>query len=92
MQQISISDIQRNLHKLKDFDVVEIVDKKRDIVKGYFLDQKYAHTIQMLIEQQRQSKAKVEKLAGSLSAYAKPELLEQEKTAWQKHIKEQYQQ
>ena len=92
MQQIGISDIQRNLHKLKDFDIVEIVDKKRDKVRGYFLDQKYAQAIQGLIEQKKQSKAKAEKLAGSLSAYAKQSLLEQESEAWQKYIKKQYQQ
>jgi len=43
MQQISISDIQRNLHKLDNFDIVEIIDKKRNQVKGYFIDNKYAN-------------------------------------------------
>ena len=41
MQTISISDIQRNLHKLDDFNIVEIVDKKRNQIKGYFLDSSY---------------------------------------------------
>lgn len=92
MQQIGISDIQRNLHKLKDFDIVEIVDKKRDVVKGYFLDQKYAYAIQTLIKQQQKNQTKGKQLAGSLSDYANTALIEQEKTAWQKQIKEQYKQ
>jgi len=29
MNSISLSDIQRNWHKLNDFDIVELVDKKR---------------------------------------------------------------
>ena len=45
MQQIGISEIQRNLHKLDNFDIVEVIDKKRDKVKGYFVDKKYAHAI-----------------------------------------------
>ena len=31
MQQISISYIQRNLHKLNDFDIIEVVDKKSTV-------------------------------------------------------------
>ena len=91
MQQIGISDIQRNLHKLKDFDIVEVVDKKRDKVKGYFLDEKYAQLIKGFIKQQSESKAKAEKLAGSLNAYANASLIEKEKRAWQAYTKEQYQ-
>lgn len=91
MQQIGISDIQRNLHKLKDFDIVEIIDKKRGKIRGYFLDEKYAQAVQVLIEQQNKSKNRANELAGSLRAYANPSLLKQEKSAWQVHIKEQYQ-
>jgi hypothetical protein len=28
MQQLSISEIQRNLHKLDAFDIIEVIDKK----------------------------------------------------------------
>ena len=34
MQQLSISEIQRNLHKLDSFDIIEVIDRKRDKVKG----------------------------------------------------------
>jgi len=37
MNTISISEIQRNLHKLNDFDIVEVVDKKyHDFVEELF--------------------------------------------------------
>lgn len=90
MQQISISDIQRNLHKLKDFDIIEIVDKKRDKVKGYFVDKKYAHAIQALIEQHRENNIAAKNTAASLRSYASPSLQEKEKTAWQKHVEDKY--
>jgi hypothetical protein len=35
MQQISISQIQRNLHTLDNFDIIEVIDKKRNKVKGW---------------------------------------------------------
>ena len=92
MEQISISDIQRKLHKLKEFDIVEIVDKKRNLVKGYFLDIRYTLFIQDLLEQKIHSKSLASKLAGSLNAYAIPSLLDDEKTAWEKHTIEKYQQ
>ena len=90
MQQISISEIQRNLHKLDGFDIVEVIDKKRDKVKGYFLDSKYVSFINELIEQKAQSNKKSKDLAGALHRYAKPELLEKEEGAWKKHIEKKY--
>jgi DNA-binding transcriptional regulator GbsR (MarR family) len=90
MQQISISEIQRNLHKLDGFDIVEVIDKKRDKVKGYFLDSKYISFINELIEQKAQSSKKSKELAGALHRYVKPGLLEKEEGAWQKHIEEKY--
>ena len=90
MQQISISEIQRNLHKLDSFDIVEIIDKKRDRVKGYFLDRKYLSFINELIEKQSLSDEKSERLAGSLHQYANPDLIEQEESAWRKHTVEKY--
>lgn len=49
MNTISISEIQRNLHKLEGLDIVEVVDKKRHQVKGYFLDKKYHDFVEALV-------------------------------------------
>ena len=51
MHTISISDIQRNLHKMENFDIVEIVDKKRHQVKGYFLDKKYHDLVENIFQE-----------------------------------------
>jgi len=53
MKTLSISQVQRELHHLDNFDIVEIVDKKRDIVKGYFVDIKYKSVIDALIAQEK---------------------------------------
>jgi hypothetical protein len=53
MKTFSISQIQRELHHLYDFDILEIVDKKRDTVKGYFLDIRYKAIVERLVEEQR---------------------------------------
>ena len=53
MNTISISEIQRNLHKLENFDIVEVVDKKRHQVKGYFLDKKYRDLVERLFEEEK---------------------------------------
>ena len=66
MNSISLSDIQRNLHKLNDFDIVELVDKKRKIVKGYFLDSSYKEFVEKLIEDKKKSKTKLLKISGIL--------------------------
>jgi len=84
MQQISISEIQRNLHKLDSFDIVEVIDKKRNRVKGYFIDSKYLSFINELIEKNRLSLS--EQLAGSLQQYADPDLMKQEEGVWKAHI------
>ena len=90
MQQISISEIQRNLHKLDTFDIVEIIDKKRHKVKGYFLDSKYMSYIHELIKREKQSLEDTEKLAGSLHQYANKELLKQEEGSWKRHVEGKY--
>lgn len=54
MKTISISDIQRNLHKLESFDIVEVVDKKRHQVKGYFLDKKYHDVVEELFNKREE--------------------------------------
>ena len=53
MKTFSISQIQRELHHLHDFDILEIVDKKKDSVKGYFLDIRYKAIVEKLVEEQR---------------------------------------
>ena len=91
MQQISISDIQRNLHKLEEFDIIEIVDKKRNKVKGYFIDSKYTSLINKLMEAEKDNRSLGESLAGSLHEYANPDLIAEEEGAWQKHLIKKYQ-
>ena len=59
MNTISISDIQRNLHKIENLDIVEIVDKKRHQVKGYFLDKKYHDVVVELFEAKEKKKQKM---------------------------------
>ncbi len=56
MNTISISEIQRNLHKLDGFDIVEVIDKKRQQTKGYFLDKKYQSIVENLFKEQEDKK------------------------------------
>ncbi len=88
MQQLSISEIQRNLHKLDSFDIIEVIDKKKNKVKGYFVDSKYISVIEKLVN--NKNKLMAEQLAGSLHHYANPSLRDQEDGAWQRHIDEKY--
>jgi len=53
MKTLSISQVQRELHHLNSFDIIEIVDKKRDIVKGYFLDLKYKKLIDSIVKKEK---------------------------------------
>ena len=87
MKQISISEIQRNLHKLDGFDIVEVIDKKRDKVKGYFLDSKYVTFINELIEKKIENKQDHMLLEGSLHQYAHPDVSNKEEDAWKQHLK-----
>jgi hypothetical protein len=68
MQTISISDIQRNLHKLDDFNIVEIVDKKRNQIKGYFLDSSYQPLIEKLIGKKEQQKNNLLNIVGIVNS------------------------
>lgn len=90
MQQISISEIQRNLHKLDGFDIVEVIDKKRNQVKGYFIDNKYAGFVQELFESQFKKENEEDTLGGSLHKYANPSLIEKEDEAWKEHIAQKH--
>lgn len=53
MKVLSVSQVQRELHHLQNFDILKIVDKKKDSVKGYFLDIRYKDIVEKLIEEQR---------------------------------------
>lgn len=88
MRQLSVSEIQRKLHKLDSFDIIEVIDKKKQKVKGYFVDSKYISFIENLASDK--NRLMIEQLGGSLSRYANPELSEQEEGAWQRHIHEKY--
>jgi hypothetical protein len=46
------------LHKLDDFDIVEVIDKKRNQTKGYFLDKKYHDVVVALLEEKRRKNEK----------------------------------
>ena len=88
MRQLSVSEIQRKLHKLDSFDIIEVIDKKRQKVKGYFVDSKYITFIEKLVSDN--NRLMIEQLGGSLSHYANPQLRKHEEGAWQRHINEKY--
>jgi len=67
VQIISISQIQRNLHQLDHFDIIEIVDKKRNQIKGYFLDSSYKPLIEQLIHKKEQKDNNLLKIVGIVS-------------------------
>jgi len=67
MQIISISEIQRNLHKLDNFNIVEIVDKKRNQIKGYFLDSSYKSLIESIINQKEEKKNNLLNIVGIIN-------------------------
>ena len=90
MQQLSVSEIQRNLHKLDGLDIVEIIDKKRHKVKGYFLDSKYMSLIKELVKKEEADHDLAESLGGALHRYADVSSMAQEKDAWKRHVEEKY--
>ena len=90
MTRISISDIQRKLHKLNDFEIVEVVDKKRNTLKGYFIEAKYAPYVEEMVEKLKRDKAQRHSAAGFLHAYAKPDKIEGEAAAWKEEVLHRY--
>jgi len=72
MQTLSISDIQRNLHKLDNIDIVQIVDKKRNKIKGYFLSEKYTDMIKKIFDAQRTRSHKAADEFMELTAHPTP--------------------
>ena len=91
MKQISISEIQRNLHKLDDFDIIEVIDKKRNKVKGYFIESKYVSFVEELVSKVNASKNPSKSPAGILHQYANPDLIKGEKGAWERNVISRYQ-
>ena len=70
MRTIPISEIQRNIHKLDKFDIVEIIDKKRNKVKGSFLDERYKDLIEKILkEKERKNEKKLRELE-ALGSYS----------------------
>jgi DNA-binding transcriptional regulator GbsR (MarR family) len=67
VQTISISEVQRNLHKLDDFDIVKIVDRKRNRVKGYYLDAKFHDVVEAFADEYNSDIAKQLKTLQELS-------------------------
>ena len=91
MDQISISEVQRNLHKLDDFDIVEIVDKKRNKIKGYYIEGKYASLVEEIAQRvEALKKGEHKKAAGTLHRYANPAKIPGEKNFWKKRAVENY--
>jgi len=70
MDTISISEIERNLHKLDDFNIVEVVDKKRHQIKVYYLDKKYHDVVEALLNENRKRNTKKLKALEELGSYA----------------------
>lgn len=64
MQVVSISEIQRNLHKFNEFDIIEVVDKRRNEIKGYFLDSSYKSVVDNLIRTKEEKKYNLLNIVG----------------------------
>ncbi len=73
MDRMSVAELQRNLHRLNDFDIIELVDKKRNEIKGYILHRRYKPLIDSLTSKPSYS------LAGALKKYANEDRIDEEK-------------
>jgi len=90
MYQISISEIQRNLHHLDNFDIIEVIDKKRNKIKGYFIESKYASFVEELSQKVENANKKQRSLKGILHSYADQSKVQVENNAWKQHILKKY--
>ena len=91
MERISISEIQRNLHTLDNFDIIEVIDKKRNKIKGYFIESKYASLVEEISKKVEERKKQNRKsLRGILSKYADARKIEDEESAWKNHVQKKY--
>ena len=64
MQSLSVSEIQRNLKHINDFDILEVVDEKRNIVKGYFLGSRYKGLVEELLDKRKANRKNLLGLVG----------------------------
>jgi len=90
MHQISISEIQRNLHNLDNFDIIEVIDKKRNKIKGYFIESKYASFVEDLSHKVQSANKEQTSLRGILHSYADSSKVDAEDKAWKQHILKKY--
>ena len=91
MERISISEIQRNLHTLDNFDIIEVIDKKRNKIKGYFIESKYASLVEEISKKVEERKKQNRKsLRGILFKYADATKIEDEESAWKNHVQKKY--
>jgi len=90
MHQISISEIQRNLHTLNDFDIIEVIDKKRNKIKGYFIESKYASFVEELSHKITSKNTDKTSLRGILHTYANIDKMDEEDKAWKQQILKKY--
>jgi hypothetical protein len=91
MKQLSVSEIQRNLHNLDSCDIIEIVDKKRNRTKGYYIEAKHASFVKELAQRiEAQKKKNIQKPAGRLHRYANRAKIATEGDAWRKNVLERY--
>ncbi|SMC09199.1 hypothetical protein [Nitratiruptor tergarcus] len=88
MQKLSISEIQRNLHKLDEYEIIEIIDKKKNVVKGFYIQAKYADLVNEI--EKKIVQIKKNRAAGMLKKYANPTLKEKEEGAWQEYVMNKY--
>ncbi len=51
MKTLNMSQIQRELSLLNNFDIIKIVDRKKNITKGFFVDVKYSEEIKNIEKQ-----------------------------------------
>lgn len=58
MQILTMSEIQRNLHVLQNFDIIKVIDKRRNIVKGYLLSTKYQEKIEEIAKANKKKELK----------------------------------
>lgn len=77
MQSLSVSEVQRNLQNLNDFDVLEVVDKKRNVVKGYFLDSRYKALIDELLQKRDDNRKALLGLIGSVNSQDSDQTVQQ---------------
>jgi len=80
MEKLSISYLQRNLHRLERVEIAEIVDKKRGILKGFYLDRRFAPFVERLASSLHNG-TREESLFGALAEYA-PKKADMEEGAW----------